>query len=171
MTDEEKQKKIEDFIERGNLYNLALDYINSLNRRKTMKLNFQVNTQKAAEMTQSYKPIPAGEYDVKVKFAEIVETKSGKPAVKVCFVVDGPTHKGRTIYDWFVDPENNEISANRLSALCVACDITENLTDENLSKLEGKIFSAYIKINKNDTSRNDIGGFKKSEKKDDDLPF
>lgn len=136
-----------------------------------MKLNFQVNTQKAAEMTQSYKPIPTGEYDVKIKFAEIVETKSGKPAVKVCFVVDGPTHKGRTVYEWFVDPENNDISGNRLSALCVACDITESLTNKNINKLEGKTISAQIAIDKKDTSRNIIGWFKKSEKKDDDLPF
>ena len=136
-----------------------------------MKLNFKVNTQKAAEMTQSYKPIPAGEYDVKVKFAEMVETKTNKPAVKACFVVDGPTHKGRTIYDWFVDPENNDISGNRLSALCVACDITENLTDENLNKLEGKIILAQIAIDKKDTNRNTIGRFKKNEQKEDDLPF
>ena len=143
-----------------------------------MKIEFTVDRKEAVKTQDEYKPMPAGMYEISVKFAEMKTTKTGKQALNVCFVVEGPTHSGRVFYDMFVAFEGGSAYASkRLNELCIACGMPDKkITDSaEFQKMVGVTFEGELRI-KNDTyqgkttQKNEIIVFKKLEKIDE-LPF
>lgn len=75
-----------------------------------------------------FKPIPDGWYDVKIAGAEIKQTRSGTGNyVSVQFVVTGPTHQNRRIFNIYniqnANAEAEKIGLAELGRLAGACGI------------------------------------------------
>ena len=84
--------------------------------------------------TQSFEPVPAGEYILQVTTAELKQTKSGTGLmVNVCFDIIGPEYQGRKIFQNFNIRNDNTVAENigkqQLKALTVAAGITADLRD------------------------------------------
>lgn len=68
---------------------------------------------------ESYSPLPAGEYPVKVTDTEVKNSKAGNVMLNVTFTVeDGHQFSGRKVFDNFV--VSNEVAMKRLKSMAVA---------------------------------------------------
>lgn len=62
-------------------------------------LGFNVNVNDLPQETNSFDPLPAGDYGVTISGAEIASTKSGTGQyIKLKMTVTGPTHQGRIVF-------------------------------------------------------------------------
>lgn len=65
-----------------------------------------------------YDPLPPGEYTVRVHDAQVAQSRQGNQMLKIMFVVDGPTHEGRKLFEQFV--LGLDVAMSRLKALATA---------------------------------------------------
>jgi len=62
-------------------------------------LGFNVNVNDLPQESNSFEPLPAGDYGVTISGAEIAATKSGTGQyIKLKMTVTGPTHQGRIVF-------------------------------------------------------------------------
>jgi len=125
--------------------------------------------------SNDYSPLPAGWYDVEIEQAELRQSNSGDyDAVNVTFLVVGPTHAGRLLWNWFNYssdiPENQrddkmkkaiQIGRSELNRMCRAVGLNGELEDTD--DLTGKILKVKVAIDKKDSEKNAVKGYKPSD--------
>ena len=114
---------------------------------------------RAIDTTDSYAPLPEGQYRVLVASAEERPTKAGDGlGLNVQYeVVDG-THKGRKLFHWINLRNHNktaeEIGHKELARLCMATNVPE---PRSCAEFCGKLIQVSVKVTeRNGEKRNEI---------------
>ena len=90
---------------------------------------------------QSFKPIPAGDFRVRIASAEEQTSKSGNQMIKLVLDVSG---YNSTIWHWIVFmPDNAKLTNQKLGELWNSFGINQG--DFNLANWKGKVGAAKVK--------------------------
>lgn len=108
------------------------------------------------EATQSYDPVPAGEYKVCITETRMDKNNTG---ITVFYdIIDGD-HTGRKLFQWLGFWHSNtnyiEMANRRLSSLCRAVN---KMTVSDTDELVGSQLMVKVRIQKKDPSQNDVTG-------------
>lgn len=126
------------------------------------QLNFKASAIQIEERTNSYDPLPAGEYEMMIVASENRATKAGTGHyLKLEMHVIGGQYSGRRHWENLnldnPNPQTVKIAQEQLAKLCMALGIDELNDSEDL---HDRAFVAEIGIDKKDPTRNVIWGYK-----------
>jgi len=136
------------------------------------RLNKPINSSDQDD-SNDFSPIPPGWYNVEINEAEIKTSSSGDyDAVNVTFRIIGPTNGGRLIWNWFnydsakVPEERRgdrmkkaiQIGRSELNRMCRAAGLQGELEDTD--DLLNRTLQLKIAIDKKDSDRNAVKGYK-----------
>lgn len=111
-----------------------------------MNLNFKVERVDLNESTNSFQPLPEGDYHFIID--ECRPSKYGTGFTYVCVVLEGPKTGRKFFYDLNTESPNEKSRTyciNALSRLCAACDFNpEEFVDSD--QLIGYEFIGHLKI-------------------------
>lgn len=127
-------------------------------------LNFRASAVEITERTNTYDPLPAGEYEMMITKSATKPTKSGNGSyLELEMQVIGGQHSGRRHWERLnLDNPNHQavkIAQESLAKLCVALDLDEVNDSEELHDTP---FVAEVGIDKKDPTRNVIWGYRSS---------
>jgi hypothetical protein len=116
----------------------------------------------------SFEPVPTGWYDAVIKEADIKDAKSGGKYINIQFVIEGPSHQGRVVFDMinFINknPQTVEIAHKQLGSLIRAIGLVRV---EDTNELVGGDCSIKVGLTKPTDEfpdpRNEVKGYKKRE--------
>ena len=95
-----------------------------------------------------YKPIPEGDYSLKISGAEMKATRSGGSMLKLSIEVLGPSHKGRKFFQNFnircASAEAERIGVQQIKMLWLASGASGTPTDTD--QFIGRTFRAKVGI-------------------------
>jgi hypothetical protein len=108
------------------------------------------------EGTPPLQVIPAGRYTAEITKATVESLKSGRgQAVGLVWEVQGGQYAGRLLFDRVIITHTSEdamkFGRQKLKDICTATGVSGQLTD--LSVLEGKAASIYVKIETDETGQ------------------
>ena len=117
--------------------------------------------------TQTYDPIPPGEYTVQVTDSSVAMTKSSnKPMLKVTYTVRGGPFNGRKVFDNFLI--GNEVAMSRMKTLAtVGGHLHPDMINDS-DELHGMELIIGVKLKKEEGNYppgNSVSHFKKIEGK------
>lgn len=116
--------------------------------------------------TQTYDPIPPGEYIVKVTDSAVAMTKTtGKPMLKITYTVSSGPFTGRKVFDNFLI--GNEIAMSRMKTLATVGGHRHPDMINDSDELHGLelIITVKLKNDPNYPPANSVTSFKKLENK------
>lgn len=102
-------------------------------------INWNFNSNDYQE--QSFKPIPVGDYRVRISHVETGETSTGKQMIKMTLDVSG--HNGKIFHNLVLNPENQKLTNQKLGELFDSFGIQQG--NFNLSTWIGKVGAAKVK--------------------------
>lgn len=125
-------------------------------------LNFKASNIQFEERTNSFDPLPAGEYEMMITKSATKPTKSGNGSyLELEMQVIGGDHSGRRHWERLnldnPSQQTVKIAQEQLARLCVALGLDEVNDSEELHDAS---FIAEIGIDKKDPTRNVIWGYK-----------
>ena len=90
----------------------------------------------------AYKPLPAGDYPVRVIDSEVRESRSGESRLSFTYQITSGQYAGRQIFDgfslWSSNPTAVEISQRRLKSMALACHHPNPNYIQDSSEFHGK---------------------------------
>jgi len=126
--------------------------------------------------------MPDGWYKARVNDSESKTSKAGNNFIKWEFLIEGPSHAGRKVWDNMV--LNNEFALKRLKAMAIACGFLEDTNLADSEELHGKLLQIKLGVEEGKDGyddKNKVVAFrsydneikpvnKKAEVADDDRP-
>ena len=123
--------------------------------------SLNLNVEEESQNTQSFSPLPAGEYTCVITASELADNKSGTGShLNVTLQVIEGEYADRMLWNNFnvqnSNPTAEKIGRAELAALCKAVGV---MNPQSSEELHDKPFVARVILDRKDASRNAVKGY------------